>query len=190
MKYECPKTIKAAAEILDKAMPGWEKKIDKKTLDMDDGEYCVLGQLYFTYDDGIDLLFDNGIVCDRYDKVFGIHASRATWIKQINLRLNPKVVKQPIKVGDWTKVYVNNQHITVRVLKDNKYLTDDFRVLTQNEVSFSKPKSKFGELKIGQKFIYRDKEFIKGCQVPTVNSFCITNSTFHYFLQTHEVTLV
>lgn len=38
--------ITAAAVLLDGTMPGWADKIDVDKLDMDDGENCILGQLY------------------------------------------------------------------------------------------------------------------------------------------------
>lgn len=41
------------AELLDEVRPGWAIEIDLTTLDMASADYCVLGQLYGEYDDGL-----------------------------------------------------------------------------------------------------------------------------------------
>ncbi len=45
MKYPIPKTVKEAAEILDKAIPGWHERIDTSILSLGDSDTCILGQL-------------------------------------------------------------------------------------------------------------------------------------------------
>ncbi len=39
------RAVKSAARILDKAYPGWEKKIKVKNLNMQETDKCVLGQV-------------------------------------------------------------------------------------------------------------------------------------------------
>ena len=40
------KAVARGARLLDKIMPGWDKKIDLHDLDLSDGSTCVLGQLF------------------------------------------------------------------------------------------------------------------------------------------------
>jgi len=45
--------IERGAALLDTAAPGWEGKIDLNTLDLSSGWYCVVGQVYGDYIDGL-----------------------------------------------------------------------------------------------------------------------------------------
>jgi hypothetical protein len=50
------KEIAAGMELLDCKAPGWREKIDVFKLDLNDGQMCVLGQVYGSYDDGLNEL--------------------------------------------------------------------------------------------------------------------------------------
>ena len=45
--------IDAGVAWLDKRKPGWRTEIDLKTLDVSDCDYCVLGQVFGHYADGL-----------------------------------------------------------------------------------------------------------------------------------------
>lgn len=49
-----PARAEAGAKLLDAYQPGWQQWIDLDALDLADPEGCVLGQLYGTYDTGMD----------------------------------------------------------------------------------------------------------------------------------------
>ena len=51
-----PKTVAAGAARLDGDEPGWADRVEPLTLDMGHCTYCVLGQLYQRFDDGLDAL--------------------------------------------------------------------------------------------------------------------------------------
>lgn len=44
------------AQVLDEDYPGWEKKVNVETLNIDDLYNCVLGQLYYRYSAGVEAL--------------------------------------------------------------------------------------------------------------------------------------
>lgn len=46
----------AGAAFLDVERPGWEREIDCATLDIATGKWCVLGQLYGGYGNGLSVL--------------------------------------------------------------------------------------------------------------------------------------
>lgn len=46
------KRVEAGAEYLDLKLPGWERDIVPETLDLDDCQFCVLGQLFGDFDNG------------------------------------------------------------------------------------------------------------------------------------------
>lgn len=52
--------------LLDDQEPGWYKKISLKELALGSTSYCVLGQVYGDFDDGIRQLFDG----DEHDGVY------------------------------------------------------------------------------------------------------------------------
>ena len=41
------------AKLLDEKSPGWAKRVHLRSIDMSDPFYCVLGQRYGTYSDGL-----------------------------------------------------------------------------------------------------------------------------------------
>lgn len=43
--------VQAGATWLDGEVPGWQNMIDIRTLEMDDADNCILGQLHFWYDE-------------------------------------------------------------------------------------------------------------------------------------------
>lgn len=48
--------VRKGAKFLDKVRPGWALKIKVPTLDLENGDRCILGQLYGDYSDGINKL--------------------------------------------------------------------------------------------------------------------------------------
>jgi hypothetical protein len=48
--------VRRGMKLLDEAKPGWERQIKLVDLSLDDANYCVLGQLYGTYDEGLERL--------------------------------------------------------------------------------------------------------------------------------------
>lgn len=48
--------VASGAAFLDEKYPAWRQKIDVDTIDISDGDYCILGQLYGSYSRGMDLL--------------------------------------------------------------------------------------------------------------------------------------
>ena len=87
MQHNYPKTIKAAALILDNEYPGWANKIDTSTLDMEDGTKCILGQLYEDYYTGVIKLFNCYEDKVSRDGILGIKTNKQKWINEINSRL-------------------------------------------------------------------------------------------------------
>lgn len=86
MFYPWPETIKEAAEVLDKAKPGWAKLININTLNMQSHTKCILGQLYGDYIIGKQKLF--GLNPEPAWQGTPINNIRETWISEINIRLN------------------------------------------------------------------------------------------------------
>ena len=50
--------VSVGAALLDRVEPGWERRIDRKKLDVSDPYTCPLGQLFGHYIDGIQTLED------------------------------------------------------------------------------------------------------------------------------------
>jgi hypothetical protein len=88
MTYAYPKTIKEAAELLDTAYNGWHTKIDVAKLRMTYNYNCILGQLYGTWEKGLERLFGMGYRDN--DGVFGSLSNVDSWKQEINERLNNK----------------------------------------------------------------------------------------------------
>ena len=44
--------VKRGRALLDEKRPGWRERIDEKTLNMAEGEHCILGQLEGSYEKG------------------------------------------------------------------------------------------------------------------------------------------
>jgi hypothetical protein len=63
------------AELLDRALPGWRERIAVAELDLQDCGYCILGQLWGDFEDGMGVLFgsdwDLGDACQ-----YGFDAGR------------------------------------------------------------------------------------------------------------------
>jgi hypothetical protein len=59
--------VRRGMKLLDEAQPGWEKKIKLVDLSLEDAEHCVLGQLYGTYDEGLERLEDT-LELSTYDE--------------------------------------------------------------------------------------------------------------------------
>jgi len=82
-------------EFLDGVMPGWDKKIDTKTLDIGYSETCAFGQLFGDYEVGCEMLgvgyaspaaYELGVYADsrrQFRRLTGI------WRARINERRNP-----------------------------------------------------------------------------------------------------
>jgi len=103
-----PKTISAAAKLLDKIMPYWYLKINADGLYMVNDKGCILGQLFGNYFSAMKELF--GIEISQYqnededdceeteeteeteeyigDEVFGGGASNYGWKEEVNQRKN------------------------------------------------------------------------------------------------------
>ncbi len=50
--------VKRGAVLLDKERPGWRDEINLSTLDLADGCFCILGQVFGYYSDGVWAVFD------------------------------------------------------------------------------------------------------------------------------------
>lgn len=50
---QIPDEIKRGMELLDQERPGWKKEIDLNKLNMGGCVYCILGQIYGFFDDGL-----------------------------------------------------------------------------------------------------------------------------------------
>lgn len=48
--------VASGAAFLDEKYPAWRQRIDVDTIDISDGDHCILGQLYGSYSQGVDLL--------------------------------------------------------------------------------------------------------------------------------------
>lgn len=109
-----PKTIEEGAKLLDAAMPGWADKIKVDNLVMNISDSCILGQLYGSYKSGVQKLnlrldVHRHVKANR-DIIFGSTASVLEWEKEIEKRVKPKVVDEPVvEYG----VYLNKQEINL-----------------------------------------------------------------------------
>lgn len=135
MTHKYPKSIAAAARLLDQVKPSWANKIDLNKLSMECDDTCILGQLYSTYVDGISELFGECGV-NSYDSIFGIKASLSTWKKEIKKRL----------VNKEDQVYKLKFTKHGNMYKPADKHTKDILDQLCNEVSYSKIKI-FGKFK-------------------------------------------
>jgi len=97
-KYEYPRSIQEAANLLDVTVPGWAEKVDISKLSMGDCDKCILGQIFMgqadapnvTYEFGMQKLFDLNPwqVNHSYytDDIFGSRADIQSWVKEIDKR--------------------------------------------------------------------------------------------------------
>lgn len=58
--------VAAGAAFLNEVLPGWEKKIVLESLDINQWEECILGQLFGDFDKGCDQLGLSGGKCEKY----------------------------------------------------------------------------------------------------------------------------
>lgn len=91
---EFPNTISEAAKLLDREVSGWANQIDVESLDMTEPERCILGQLFGNYANGRTSLFLHIPYNCHNDTIFGSKVNKASWILEINNRLNKKDAKQ------------------------------------------------------------------------------------------------
>jgi len=176
MSYKVPNSVAGGAKILDKAMPGWHKKIDLAKLDMKDYNLCILGQLYGGYGPGYNRLFNNGYTSSEDDKVFGDFVSVSKWKKEISQRLNDKYpltflqALEAMHAGK--KVRFVNPDGRIRVLAEvGRKVMDvgEFYNNTANPLIFSLWDYKFaivedltfGKLAEGTKYKFGGQKFVK-----------------------------
>jgi hypothetical protein len=98
-----PRTVSAAAKLLDKAVPGWYDRINIPDLDLGECRKCILGQLYGHFDDGCITLFgkyyfqvplteeeiNSGEFTEGSNLIlppFGERTNRDEWVNEINKR--------------------------------------------------------------------------------------------------------
>lgn len=86
------------ASLLDAKVPGWFSRINLSTLDICDGENCVLGQLFGDYEDGCEFLFhlggsrqeraEHGVTLYNWDDETAGPMLSAAWEQAVRDRLN------------------------------------------------------------------------------------------------------
>ena len=83
MKFDYPETVFVAAKHLDLILPGWENKVNIKTLDMMSIKKCILTQVFpnNSFTETLDKYWENGD-----GNIFAGH--KIEWITEINNRLN------------------------------------------------------------------------------------------------------
>jgi len=179
MVYTYPQSVKEAAKILDKDMPGWEKKIDLENFHIHSTEYCPLSRVYGGYSTGLRHLFGNS------NDTGGFFANRETndeWLKEIQLRLDRKLnevqevhdfawalrqMQQGKKVvysGMDTELYffiegsyVKQQylkHPDIKVCGDLHIFSVDCGTYARKWRIYEEPKPKLSSLKPGDKFTW------------------------------------
>lgn len=108
--WNYPKTIEEAAGVLDAAYPNWRNKIYIKSIDMEDDDNCILGQLYGSWRNGIDKLFSVVTGSKWNDEIFGASANKKEWIKMIqktnevhnwNWALTEMGFGKKVRMNDW-----------------------------------------------------------------------------------------
>jgi hypothetical protein len=159
MIYEYPKSISEAAKLLDKALPGWENKINISTLNMKNYEDCLLGQLYGGYNEGFKLLFNKIIFGSKTDEIFGDDVDKQLWITEIDTRKGfdfytalrymnegKKVVYTP-KISNKERVLFKKGRCVADSSNELGAIFDfvDYKFKLYNEITFS-------QVKIGQRF--------------------------------------
>lgn len=67
MSISMKEQVRKAAELLDKDIPGWFRKVKRNSLDMSNASDCVIGQIYGGWDknkwDRIDAFGGNLCIC-------------------------------------------------------------------------------------------------------------------------------
>lgn len=173
-----PETIEEAAKILDAHFPDWAAKINLDVYSQSNGKNCILGQLYSTYFNGMEHLFDfkmEYIYSKKInlDKVFGTNASSKIWQQQINLRLNKEVKTmtfleavealmngKKVTLNHWNGDYLTiNSDCYVKNSRDS-YIPHLFMWKNRNDWRIIET-IKFSDIKSGEKFKHLDKTWIK-----------------------------
>jgi hypothetical protein len=54
--YDVDSRIATGVALLDEKSPGWREKVDGKMIAMNSHEWCVLGQAFGSYEEGLDKL--------------------------------------------------------------------------------------------------------------------------------------
>lgn len=96
-------TVKVGAELLDGLDTEWARKVAVDALNMESGNYCVLGQLFGTYHDGTETLWPGKTLADRDQLAWmygflvlddddepGYRALTRLWAEQICSRIEAK----------------------------------------------------------------------------------------------------
>ena len=90
--------VRRGAALLDRKLPGWHTRINLNTLDLNDCEACILGQLYGKYSYGLEvLLVGDQFYLKRYHYGFsslrvrgkdkGMRRLTATWARLVAKRI-------------------------------------------------------------------------------------------------------
>jgi hypothetical protein len=58
------KNVKRGAALLDREQPGWRDQIDLSTLNLSNGCFCVLGQVFGLYEEGLCFLWNTDVFYD------------------------------------------------------------------------------------------------------------------------------
>lgn len=83
-----PTTVPEAARQLDEVSPGWEKKINKDRIIMDDPCACPLGQVFGTYSKGKMIMWGTGAPLPyNISPLFNYECNKIAWLGEINQRL-------------------------------------------------------------------------------------------------------
>lgn len=90
-----PRSIVAAAKLLDELEPNWALKITED-INMSDASRCILGQVFGEYFKAFEKLFHNIKYDDNKccDKIFGEQANVKTWQKEVDKRVKTKKEKE------------------------------------------------------------------------------------------------
>ena len=88
--------VTRGAAFLDERYPGWEKHIDPFILNINNCFNCILGQLYFGFNDGMGLLHISESDCEFYGffsaNTLAYDDLREAWLNEIASRqLQPEL---------------------------------------------------------------------------------------------------
>ena len=176
MVYARPTSIRDGARLLDKAKPGWEKIIDTCLLNMSRADECILGQLYGSYNKGVEELFNTRMgelawESSRRDFVFGDDVEEKDWIIEIEKRLNKvkgmnfQAALTALKKGKRISRHDNQlsykylHFIGGNISTDNgmPMQLEDIDVLADDWYIYQEPVTRLSDLKPGQSF--KSKKF-------------------------------
>lgn len=72
---DIPANVQRGVELLDERLPGWRKRVNADDLSLSSDCDCILGQLFGSYDAGVELL-------DVAPRWYGFYAAgRQTWMR-------------------------------------------------------------------------------------------------------------